>query len=55
MIEEIKTSFYVFNTNKDYKIIIRMPTVEYLISSLNFLFIKYLSSNELIEYFDSSY
>ncbi len=42
-IEELKSSFYVFNSNKDYKIIIRMPTIEYSMPSSNFLFIKYLS------------
>jgi len=53
--EEIDTSLHLQSVNTDYRLVIRMPTIEYSIPSKNFSFIKTLSKYETQEFFDSKF
>jgi len=55
--EEILTKFFVANgtNSNEYQMFIRMPSIEYHIPSLNFLFMRFLSVPELFEYFDTNF
>lgn len=46
---------FIHEKNKDYKIVIKFPTIEYLIQSKQFVFIKTLSRSELSEYLNKSF
>lgn len=44
--EEIQTSMSIQQTNSDYRVVIRCPSIEYHIASGNFLFMKTLTRKE---------
>lgn len=44
--EEIQTSIYMSQTNTDYRVVLRMPSIEYQIASSNFLFMKTFTRTE---------
>lgn len=54
-VEEVHTSLYLQSTNTDYKLVIRMPSVEYSIPAKNFSFIKTLSKYETADFFEAKF
>lgn len=54
-IEEIHTSLYLQSTNMDYRLVIRMPSIEYNIPAKNFIFIKTLSKYEIADFFEARF
>jgi len=51
--EEIQTSIYMSQTNTDYRVVLRMPSLEYQIPSSNFLFMKTFTRSEARKFFKS--
>ena len=48
--ELIRTSILIQDEGKDYKVIIKMPSIEYTVASKNFTFLKTLTRSETLEY-----
>lgn len=46
---------YVQATNTDYKVVIRLPSIEYSIPAKNFTFIKTLTQAELCEFMEAKF
>jgi len=55
MFSDIITSLYVEATNIDYKVIIRLPSIEYSIPAKNFTFIKTLTVAEIAEFVEAKF
>jgi hypothetical protein len=50
--EEIQTSIYMQQTNTDYRVVLRMPTIEYSIESTHFLYMKTMTRTEARSFFN---
>jgi hypothetical protein len=54
-LDEIHTSFFIPTSGRDFRIIIRPPSVEYSIPSSKFLFFKNLSRAEINDFIESGF
>lgn len=51
----IRSSIYRVEEGKDFRVVFKMPQLEFSVLSKNFTFIKVLTSAEVQEYIDSSF
>jgi hypothetical protein len=51
----IRTSMFNHDKNKEFSVLIKMPSIEYSILAKNFTFLKTLTISELHEYLDCGF
>lgn len=51
----IRTSMFNHDKNKEFSVLIKMPSIEYSILAKNFTFLKTLTISELYEYLDCGF